>query len=358
MRRIKKILIIIQRSNGDVFLSSSLIKALYENYESPQIDLLINDDTLPIAKLMPFIKNIHTFSYQLKQKNRWKQEKTLFKKIFKKYDLSINLTASDRSVFYALIAGKISISAVESDRKKSWWKKILLTHFYYFNHSQHILINNLQPLNFLKIKVNTINYDIETSSESSLHIKKKLKDKGVNNFLLFHSSAQYQYKIYPQHLRDILLSSLSQLGIFIIVTGGRSSIDLEIKKKLPFLPNVIDFIGETTLEEFISLSKLSLGYIGMDTLNMHISASQNKRIFAIFGPTNLKMWSPWSTELKLSATHDMPIQTYGNITIFQANMKCVACGKAGCDNNGISECLSNINPEIVFKEVNNWYKNV
>ena len=106
MRKPKKILIIIQRSNGDVFLSSSLVKGLYEHYESPQIDLLINDNTYSIAKLIPFIKNIYTFSYQEKQNNRWKQEKYLILSIFKKYDLSINLTASDRSVFYALLAGK------------------------------------------------------------------------------------------------------------------------------------------------------------------------------------------------------------------------------------------------------------
>ena len=106
LRQTKKILIIIQRSNGDVFLSSTLIKALYEHYDDPQIDLLVNDDTVSIAKLIPFTKNIYTFSYQLKQESRWKQEKNILFKIFKKYDLSINLTSSDRSVLYSLIAGK------------------------------------------------------------------------------------------------------------------------------------------------------------------------------------------------------------------------------------------------------------
>ena len=113
MRKTKKIIVIIQRSNGDVFLSSSLVKALYEHYEAPQIDLLVNDDTISIAKLIPFIKNIYTFSYQKKQDNRWKQEKDILTSLFRKYDLSINLTASDRSVFYALISAKKSISALE-----------------------------------------------------------------------------------------------------------------------------------------------------------------------------------------------------------------------------------------------------
>ena len=136
-------------------------------------------------------------------------------------------------------------------------------------------------------------------------------------------------------------------------------IDLSIKNELPNLPNIYDFIGETTLQEYIALSQSALAYIGMDTLNMHIAATQNKRIFAIFGPTNLTIWSPWSNELKTSATKDTPIQNYGNITLFQANMPCVACGKAGCDNqHGKSECLDHISPKVVFDEIKNWYQNV
>ena len=67
----KKVLIIIQRSNGDVFFSSSLVKRIYEYYQSPQIDLLVNDDTLSIAKLIPNVKKIHQFSYKDKKNRRY-----------------------------------------------------------------------------------------------------------------------------------------------------------------------------------------------------------------------------------------------------------------------------------------------
>ena len=95
----------------------------------------------------------------------------------------------------------------------------------------------------------------------------------------------------------------------------------------------------------------------MDTLNMHIAASQNKRIFAIFGPTNLSMWSPWANELKTGALKNSPSQTYGNITIFQGALPCVACGKAGCeDDHGRSECLHIIRPENIFNAVDKWLR--
>ena len=357
LKKYKKILIIIQRSNGDVFLSLSLIKKIFEYYDSPQIDLLVNDDTYQLAKLLPNINFIHTFSYKKKVNNRWSQEKKLLFKLFRKYDLSINLTSSDRSVLYALLASKKSISIVEKDYKKSWWKQKLLSSYYYYDSSKHILIQNLTPLKLLKIEYDFFQNSIDISNIAFKSVKNKLKERGIIDFIIFHPSAQYEYKMLSKSLRNELLSNLSKLGVSILITGSKNKIDSRIKDEIPSLINIFDFIGETTLEEYFALSELSMAYIGMDTLNMHIAAAHNKRIFAIFGPTNLKMWSPWSNEIQKSAYFDMPIQTYHNVTIFQADMKCVACGKAGCDDSGISKCLNYISPKRVFEEVDNWYKN-
>ena len=358
MKNSKKILIIIQRSNGDVLFSLALIKALYRYYKSPQIDLLVNDDTVSVARLLPNINSIYTFSYKKKRENRWKQEKDIIATVFRKYDLSINLTASDRSVLYALFASRKSISSIEQNNKKSWWKKIFLTHYYFFDSTRHILLNNLESLNILKIEHNNIQQSPNISDIVIANVKDKLNKIGIKEFIIFHPSAQYKYKIYPQHLRNELLENLNKLGMPILITGSNGKIDVEIKASIPNLDNIFNWIGETTLEEYFALSKLSSAYIGMDTLNMHIAASQNKRIFAIYGPTKLSMWSPWSNDLQMSAIQDKPKQAYGNITIFQADMSCVACGKAGCDDkHGKSECLDHISPEDIFNEVKDWYQN-
>jgi heptosyltransferase III len=353
--KIKNILIIMQRSNGDVLLSISLINQLFVSLKPKEIDLLVNLDTLPIAKTLPNIHQIHTFSYQEKRKNKFRQEKKIVKKIYKKYDLSINLTASDRSVIYALLASKKAISAVEKDQSKSWWKKILLKHHYIFDSNSHILINNLKTLRLLGIEA--LNQQIPPSYTlaAANSIQAKLLNLKITKFIIFHPSAQYEYKVYDKKLRKDLLHLLDTLNIPVIVSGGENQIDKKIKALLPKLKNVYDFIGETSIDEYIILSSLSKGYIGMDTLNMHIAASQNKRIFAIFGPTNINVWSPWSNDLQTSATQVKPIQTYGNITIFQADMPCVACGEKGCNNNGVvSECLKNISPHFIFKEIKEW----
>jgi heptosyltransferase III len=356
LKKTNKILVIIQRSNGDVFLSLTLIKILYKYFDSPKIDLLVNDDTIAIAKTFPFLNQIFTFSYKQKQSNRWGQEIKFFTSFFRKYDLSINLTSSDRSVLYSLIASRNSISAVDENPMKSWWKKMLLSQYYYFDSGKHILLNNLEPLNLLNIEHQNIQATLSSSSEIQNRVKKILKKNGIKNFIIFHPSAQYEYKIYPRLLRDKLLYLLNEINVPIIITGSKNALDSKIKSEIPTYKNVYNLIGSTSIEEYLALSEMALAYIGMDTLNMHIAAMQNKTIFAIFGPTKLEMWSPWSNSLKNATVQNNPVQQYGNITIFQAALACVACGKAGCnDDKGVSECLQVIKPELIFNYVNSWY---
>ena len=356
---VRKILLIIQRSNGDVFLSNGLIQKLYISYDCPEIDLLVNEDTLSVAKLIPNIKNIITFSYEKKRIGRFDQETKIIKTIYKKYDLSICLTASDRSVIYALLSSKYSISAIEDDVKKSWWKRLLLNKSYIFDNSRHILINNFQPLRILGIKFSKSLPEININPEKTDLLKRRLEILGIDKFLIFHPSAQYDYKVYPESSRVSLLEQLSSLDVSIVVTGGNSILDESIKDTIPKFNNIHNFVGQTTLEEYFVLSSLSLGYVGMDTLNMHIASSQNKRIFAIFGPTNTKMWSPWSNLSKKCSRSNQLTQTYDNVTIFQANMNCVPCGKAGCnDAHGKSECLYQIDPNLIYQEVKKYLRSI
>ena len=346
-----KILVIIQRSNGDVFFSNSLIQTLHKNFSKCEIDILVNDDTLQTAGLIKNINKIITFSYKKKKKNKWKQERSIVKRIFKSYEISINLTTSDRGAIYSLLSAKKSISAVEKEFSKSWWQKLFLTKTYRFDRNSHIIQNNMVPAQILNLDFDQKVQGIKPNQESLIKVKKML-GMMEEKFIIFHPSAQYNYKVYPEKNRLLLLALLSKLDISVVITGGSSKIDMEVSKRIPKYKNIINLIGKTTIDEYNSLSYLSKGYIGMDTLNMHIAASHNKKIFAIFGPTNTDMWAPWSNEKGRCDYPPKEIKEYGNITLFQAGLDCVPCGNMGCDNNfGKSFCLDLIEPSVIYGEI-------
>lgn len=163
------------------------------------------------------------------------------------------------------------------------------------------------------------------------------------------------YKIYPPAQRNRLLNLLKKLDLPIVATGGSSPLDSRISSDLPKEKWVHDLAGLTSLDEFGALCRMARCYIGMDTFNTHLAAALNTRVFAIYGPTLLSRWSPWSNDLQRGAKGRDPVQTYGQITIFQAGMDCVPCGKVGCDDQGgASICLERIDPESVFEEVRQW----
>lgn len=349
-----EILIIVQRSNGDVFLSEPLIRTLKLTYPDSSIDILVNADTVAIAKTLQGIRHIHTYDYGWKRLGKWeriKKEWDLIRSIRGGYDLAINLTTSDRSVLYAILAGKRSFSAIEADGQKSWWKKLFLTDCYTHDASRHIVRHNLMPLELLGIESGKIM--VEAAYDPSA--ANELKSLGFNidePFIIFHPGAQYDYKIYPKLLRDKLLKLLDSLNIPIVITGGNSEVDRKIASELPSLPNLYNAIGKTSLNGYIALCDRANAYIGMDTLNMHIASALNKPVFAIFGPSLTQIWSPWSNATQEHASMHGVVQRYGNITLFQADMPCVPCGKAGCDDrHGKSDCLDHISPEVIFNEV-------
>ena len=240
----KRILLIVQRSNGDVFLSSPLIEGLFEAYGKPQIDLLVNSDTIAVAKMLPHVSRIHVFNYAL---GRTAQTMGLIRTIARRYDLAISLTASDRSVLLALVAGHRAISAVEQGKKRSWWKRFLLRSHYEFDTGRHIIENNTQPLALLGIDYGSQELCSAYSPEAAERVDSMLADKGIGEFIVFHPCAQYDYKVYPEKLRNRLLEELSRLGPSIVVTGSKSPLDRQIKESLPSFDKVFDFIGETSL---------------------------------------------------------------------------------------------------------------
>jgi heptosyltransferase III len=354
----RKILIIIMRSNGDVYLSIPVIDGLRDANPEARIDLLVFDSTKETALALRRADNVYTYTYKWKAKGRLFyiiQQLLFMKSIIKQYDLSISLTASDRSILYSIISSKVSIGAYDNTLKTSWWKRLFLDHSYHFDQNKHIVHNNIEVLNLLNISPNHVEVKGRVSDEAKQKSRHLLRSHGIEQFIIFHPSTQYEYKIYPRDLRNELLAQLDSLGIPIVITGASTPLDERIALEIPPLKNVYNFIGKTTLEEIMGLSFHSMAYVGMDTLNMHIAASFDKRVFAIFGPTLIHRWSPWSNVTGGAVRSSQAVQHYGNITVFQADLSCVPCGLQGCQNDfGTSECLHGIDPHTIFDEVRKW----
>jgi heptosyltransferase-3 len=360
MKPPKKVLLIIRRSLGDVLAMSPVIDILLRSFPNVSIDLLVNEDTFAAAKLLNGINNIISFDNNLLTGTTMgaiTMQIKLICKIFRRYDLAISFTTNERSNIYAYLAGRTSVGTREPTLSKNWWHRLLLDAGYHYNPQRHILENDVEALRKLNINIDRIVLSAHYTNEAKQKVQQMLKDLGIDQFIIFHPTSNFLCKLYPEKPRNILLQLLDSLEIPIIVTGGKSMIDQQVAAEIPILKNVYSLIGKISLEECAALTDMSLAFIGVDTFNCHLAAAFNKPIFVMFGPSIPEIWSPWSNALQRAGRRAAPVQTYGNITLFQSSLKCVPCGhSARCgEQDRLSPCMADIDPNVVFNEVRRWF---
>ncbi|MBN1471397.1 MAG: glycosyltransferase family 9 protein [Syntrophaceae bacterium] len=359
MKSPEKILLIIRRSLGDVLALSPVINILSRRFPNVSIDLLVNEDTVAAAKLLDGINNVIPLDSHFLAKagfSSMAMQIKLIRRIFRHYDLAVSFTTNERSNIYAYMAGRISIGTREPTFSKNWWHRMLMDDGYQFNPQRHIVENNVEVLRRLGISIDRIVLSACYSDVAKQKVQSILKDMAIDRFVIFHPTGKFLCRLYPEKQRNILLQLLNSLDIPIIVTGGKGEIDRQVAAQMPALKNVHSLIGKILLEECAALTDMSMAFVGVDTFNCHLAAAFNKPIFVIFGPNIPEIWSPWSNVLQKAGSQSAPVQTYGDITLFQSSLECVPCGhSARCgERDRLAPCMADIDPHVVFNEVKRW----
>jgi heptosyltransferase-3 len=88
-----------------------------------------------------------------------------------------------------------------------------------------------------------------------------------------------------------------------------------------------DLSGQLSLKELAALAARARLFVGVDSAPMHIAAAMGTPTVAIFGPSGDREWGPWQTQSRVvtSLIHE-----------------CRPCGRAGCNDSKISECLTTL----------------
>jgi heptosyltransferase-3 len=95
---------------------------------------------------------------------------------------------------------------------------------------------------------------------------------------------------------------------------------------------VVDLAGELTLKELGALIAGARAFVGMDSVPMHMAAALGTPTVALFGPSGDREWGPWEVPHRIVA----------------APFACRPCGRAGCGDSKVSECLTAIHPAAVL----------
>ncbi|HEY1229273.1 MAG TPA: glycosyltransferase family 9 protein, partial [Ramlibacter sp.] len=160
---------------------------------------------------------------------------------------------------------------------------------------------------------------------------------------------------WPLESYAALVQALLARGVQVVLTGSGGARDqacIAPLRSLGAAPQLLDVSGRLDFNQLAGLLGRAALYVGPDTSVSHLAASAGVPTIAVFGPTNPQRWAPWPATVAQSDYERRSLaQVVGNVTLLQAGLPCVPCGRAGCHdhNQSHSDCLAVITPKRVVE---------
>jgi heptosyltransferase III len=354
-----KILIMKFRNIGDVALVTPLLENIKNHYEGAMIDLAINKECAPLLATHSGINKIITYDRkELKSKSLFSRlagELAFAYKIRKeRYDIVINTTGGERGAWLAYISK--APTRVGIVPKKGIFAKIeTYTHTFAPTLYRHIVDINLDSLRTLGLKIKTKNVWLEAGEDANAKVNAILKQNKIESFVHIHPVSRWLFKCTSDELIAKIIDYIElEKGIRVVVTASNDAKEADkLFAILSFCKSKpLTLVGALTLEEMIALSAKAKIFIGVDSAPMHIAASQNIPVIALFGPSGVFNWGAWDNDVyECTYTARNGTQKMGKHTMIQLDLNCIPCGSDGCEGTKISDCLMTIPFENVKIEI-------
>lgn len=166
-----------------------------------------------------------------------------------------------------------------------------------------------------------------------------MRQRGLTGggYLLVHAAARWPSKYWPMaNLVEFLRRAKQELNLPVLVTAGRDAFEVEFTRELVRqAPPDFNEIGTLTVNQLGALIQNAAGFVGVDSMPMHLAAALDKPGVALFGPTNDIIWGPWHSRLAM----------------LRQDCACLSQKSRSCHAGPESRCLAALSAESVLEKL-------
>ena len=344
---------------GDVILTTPLIGLLKDAYPDAAIDLLVNRGTGEFLEKDPRVRTVIYSDGNVTGARRTKGG--YLGRIFRRYDLAINMNASDRGNIAVLVASRRWRVGIYYGNQfwKDVWKRLFFSHPIPYPFPIHYARLCQVIAERLGLKVNRLEAKVFWDAHDEARVDSLLSALAVKgDYFVIHPFARWRYKYWQLEkfadVSDAIAAKLRPAAGMDLIAGRRRAPGAGRCRQpcAVFVPALIP--GDLNLNQMTCLLSRSALYVGLDTAISHLAATTGIPMVALYGPTHTDWWSPWNNDGPVAQQCPLPRgkQRTGSIIVIQKDMPCVPCGQAGCDGNGIEPpCMLEIEVSEVLDAV-------
>lgn len=341
---LRRALVIKLRHHGDVLLAAPVISALRHHAPGCEVDALLYADTAPMLEGHPDLAQLHRIDRNWKRQGLKRQTTAEWRLIralrARRYDLVVHLSVHTRGAWLVrLLRPRWSVAPAF---RPGFWAKSF-THLYpaQSHPDRHTVDSNLDSLRALGVEPTSRDRRVTLvpGPAAEARIDQLLAANGLaaGGYIHVHPASRWGFKCWPAERVAALCDALAARGWPLVLSSAPATAERELVAALRAARAAVspaptlDLSGQLTLKELAALAARARLFVGVDSAPMHIAAAMGTPTVGIFGPSGDREWGPWDND-------------GGNRHRVVASLihPCRPCGRAGCNDSKVSECLTTL----------------
>ncbi len=273
-----------------------------------------------------------------RQGGKWRNRAGVIRRLRRwRPDLVIDLHGGTTSALMArLSAARLRIGYGQSRSAGSYDLQVPDSTQVWGKPQVHTVEHQLAPLKHLGFPIDPQpSPRVPVSPREREEMGRLLAGKGISGrFALVHPAAAFDTKQWDVARFAQLMQRLDRQGIGLVATAGPGEERL-LAQLRGASPHSVCFLDPLPLERFCALASNCELFIGNDTGTTHIAAALGKRVVAIFGSSDSRVWHPWQAEHRL----------------VKADLPCIPCPGYKCHLYEQPRCIRSIGVDAVEEAV-------
>ena len=328
---------------GDSIILTSAISALPKDYQ--YVDIVCLPESEPIFKMHPRVRHVFVIPRHLKGFSKVMAYIKFYQEITSySYDLLAHFSNDWRgALLQRIFPAKLSVARKTHRRGQFWHQSFdILTES--LDDLRPIAEQDVDLLRAVGLygNVKAPSYLVKTSINQKSKIKNWLSKHSVGSnkkLVVIHAPSRWKFKELPIATWVNVIDKLKEKKIEVVLCGSKE--DLLTNQAIYALCKMKPIITNNfSLEDTAALYSLAHLVLTIDSMSTHLASATQTPVISIFGPSNEKNWGPWGGKHRVIAL------TTENSPAFA----CRPCGQDGCEGSKISQCLIQMEPDLIISE--------
>ncbi len=353
---VRRALVIKLRHHGDVLLTAPVLSSLKRAAPDCEVDALVYADTAPMLEGHPALSRLFLIDRNWKKQGVAAQAAAEWRLLSqlraRKYDLVVHLSVHTRGAWLTrLLRPRWSVAPRRAGHHGERFWDASFTHLYpaQAHGDRHTVDTNLDSLRTLGLHPAQLDLRVVMvpGMEAEVRISLLLADQGLvsGKFVHIHPTSRWSFKCWPAENVAALCDRFAEKGMSVVLTAAPDPRELDFIAKVLATTKfeTVNLAGQLSLKELAALTQRARLFVGVDSAPMHIAAAMNIPVVAIFGPSGEREWGPWCHP---GVEHRV---------VSSSAYACRPCGRAGCNDSKISDCLINLPVKQVWTACEELY---